>query len=114
MKSDDIEVGQLLLVMSGPCEALHGVPVHVVAISRPYIAVQYDGETHCLCLVEYSFVKCDRRYARVYDNRGPKVRRKKKQKLDPRCCPRCGERLKQRLDNKTRKWFMTCEKCGYR
>lgn len=134
---DDLSVGMWIVVTDRVEESpidgsffptrrisFRGVPVRIVAISPPFIAVEDGDQTHSLDSREWGVNRVtNKRYIEAMKNYGQRdvgrarVRKEKKRRRqeeqDPRRCPRCGNRLVTRLMKVKNKhgWLTFCEEC---
>lgn len=99
-----------------------GVPVKIITISLPFLAVEdKNGRVSSIDVREWGVQRVSRQYAEAFDQPEPTSkrtsftkRRKKKSKPDPRDCPRCGERMIQRMIAGTSRGFVVvCPCCGF-
>jgi len=109
-----------------PCD---GKPWQIKAVSLPFICVS-DGHTRrSLDVRTVRLTRLHKRYVRMlreqaaqqtlaqrhgqYVHQVDDVEECEDEEPDLGCCPVCGETLVERLDNRTRKWFLACKECGF-
>jgi len=123
MLQDDVSAG-MWVVVSGRLDGVDesggdysGVPVKVLAVSLPFIAVQSPAGPHSVDLRKWVVSKVTRQYVRAMLEDRQQPRRCRRGEEDnggdggwPRCVV-CGERMQERLAEPGR-WRYHCGNCG--
>lgn len=128
---DDLKPGDFIAVVEDKRDlpdcysrgmfTFNGLPLEVLAISLPFLAVNDGCTTTSLDVRQWGVRKVNRQYVKAMQDaspdlvlpRGRKRRKVRKTKPDPKDCPRCGSRMVEKLDKPTSAWFLTCRMCGF-
>jgi len=101
-------------------EEFNGLPLEVLAISLPFVAVTDGHKRFAVDSRQYKLHRVDHSYVRAMAaavGRGPltaRPKRRRKQKPEAGACPRCFHKMTEVLImGPNRAWHRICKNCGH-
>lgn len=129
IRADDLRAGQYVAIarsretVYGPFGSMEvdgrmvtGIPLKVLAVSLPFLAVTDGTRRYSLDIREVELTRLTSRYVKQLTGVWKGVRSMKQRRTPAvagsRKCPSCGDRLIERLVEEGT-WIFSCRRCGF-